>query len=407
MSQNKTTETREMESPIERVRKTPEYKARKEAGVDVEGIIAEAQKTARYIKYGKTDATAYSIMMAAIIPMREPPKGEDFDEELLVFSSHDRYGSKAPTKFVALRKNKTFCNIVVWDADAIKTPCKCRVVGKSNVSEYGMDVQPIEGGISAVEPKTFPELQTALQKIAIVNRQMNKLEDLLSTGVKSETRAFRATIGGVRAIDVWSEKGADGKSQRVGALQMLSLDERAPARLHPTMQFKLDYTGGYEVYVNLNRQHCGNPVYQIEDFESFCVDAMEIESKEEQVNLVRSGVIGREVFLIMDVFGNKVGREDKKYITGTASFIMEVLPEASQGTLQVEEEPKPSSSSGSSDLDKVEAIVSACVVLNKDPQWVPVAKAREIASIGAEVSDSLVQQMTKRASQIWNERKKE
>ncbi|MDD2753935.1 MAG: hypothetical protein PHS80_00270 [Methanothrix sp.] len=396
-----------MEEPIERVRKSKEYKQRKEAGIDVEALLAAAMETDRYKKY-KSPATRESILMAAIIPMREPPKGEDFDEELVVFSSHDRYGTKAPTKFVALRKNKTFCNIVVWDADIIKAPCKLRLVGKSTVSEYGMDVQPVEGGISAVTPMTFGELQAILNKVAITAKQWDTLESLVN-GVKSETRAFRSTIGGVRATDVWGAKDAvTGKSSRVGMLPVLSRDERAPARLHPSMQVKLDYTGGFEVYANLNQQHFGSPVYQIEDFEVLCIDAMEqfLDDKDKQIEFVRSGIMGRDVYLIMDVFGNKAGRDDKRYITGSCSFIMEVIPEAAQSTIQTEEEPQPSSSSDHVENPFVEALVQACIPLDQDPKWVPVAKAREIASIGADVSDNLVQEMTKRASQVWNERKK-
>ena len=133
------------------------------------------------------------------------------------------------------------------------------------------------------------------------------------------------------------------------------------------------------------------------------------DEKDKQIEFVRSGIMGRDVYLIMDVFGNKPGRDDKRYITGSCSFIMEVIPDAAQGTLQVEEEPQPSYSTPSSEHVEnpyVEALVQACVPLDQDPKWIPVAKAREIASIGADISDNLVQEMTKRASQVWNERKK-
>jgi hypothetical protein len=198
---------------------------------------------------------------------------------------------------------------------------------------------------------------------------------------------------------------------KIGDLPALSLNERAPPRLHPTMQIGLESSGGFYISANLDRQRNGSPVYNITDFEAVCIDAMEEfpENKESQVDFVKSCIVGRDVLLVMNVWGNKPGKNDKRYITGSCPFIMETLPDIpltdTRETLQTSEPSHSPSPSGYSENPYVEAIVQACLILNQDPQWVPVAKAREIASIGADVSDNLVQEMTKRASQVWNERK--
>jgi len=390
--------------PIEQARQSKEYKERKAAGVDVEALLKAASESDRYNKY-KSPATRLSILMSAIIPLREPPKGEDFDEELLVLAGSDRYGQKFPVKFIAMRKNKKFCFINEFDANKFPGPCKCRVVGKSVESAYGMDVTPIDGGISAIEPKTFEEVQKVIQKVQLTTNDWDKLENLRD-GNKNEIAVFRGRIKSVWPIAVFGAKSEQtGKASKVGELDALSPNERSPASLNPTMQIKLDYNGGFEVAANLEQQHHGAPIYQIEDFEALCVDAMEL-PKEEQMEFIRSGIVGRDVLLVMNVWGNKETGE-KRYITGSCPFIMEALDmpvNDAREQLPTEDKPSPSPSK-KSDLQYVDDIVTACLTLNQDPEWVPVAKARDIASIPAEVSDNMVGEMKKRAAQIWKDKK--
>ncbi len=396
-----------MEEPIERVRKTKEYKAQVEKGIDVESLLTEVQKTQRFLKYGKTDATAYSIMMSVVIPVYDV--GTPFDEELMVFSSFDKYGNdtKFPTRFVALRKNKTFCTVDIFDVNSIEVPCKCRVVGGLKTNSYGSSVRPSDGGITRVEPVSYETIQTALSKVAIDQKKAYTFEDVLSGVAKgSEIRAVKTTIKNVVSSGIWGEDETTGKRKITGHNPVMMPDQRKPEKLHPMLEMSLDYTGGYDVTAILSRQRFGNPIYKIDEFEDICKDALEIEKPEEQADLIRSVVIGREIFVIMEIWQSKVsGKDDKRFVKGNAMFIMEVIPEAAQATIHVEEEPQPSSSLEHVENPFVEALVKACETLNQDPKFVPVAKAREIASIGADVSDNMVQEMTKRASQVWNERK--
>ncbi len=393
-----------MEDPIERVRKTDEYTVRKEEGVDVEALLSAAMETDRYKKY-KSPATRESILMSAIIPSREDA-GTPFDEELLILGGGDRHGGSFPVNFIALRKNNKFCFVSDFDSNRYPCPCKCRVVGKYTDDQYGFTVKSTHGTVSDVVEKSFEDVQKVIQKYQITHKEWDKIERLCGNG--NEIRVFRGKIAGLRLLASFQ----DGK--KVGDCNVLSLNERTPQRLHPTMQISLESSGDLYVAANLDRQRNGNPVYNIEDFEALCVDAMEQfpDNKDSQIEFVRSGIIGREILLVMNVWGNKAGKNDKRYITGSCPFIMEALDiplTDAREKLQTEEPSSPpasSSSSGHVENPFVEALVQACVSLDQDPKWVPVAKAREIASIGADVSDNMVQEMTKRASQVWNERKK-
>ena len=387
--------------PIEKVRLSKEYKQRKEQGVDVEALLAAAQELDRYKKY-KSPATRESILMSAIIPNRED-EGEPFDEELLVLGGGDRYGGTFPVNFIALRKNKKFCFISDFDANKYPVPCKCRVVGKFTDNQYGFTVKSTNGTVSDIEPRSFEDVQKVIQKFQIVHKDWDKLENLCSNG--SEIRVFRGNIAGLKLSGIFKDK------VKIGDNAVLSLNERAPPTLHPTMQIGLESTGGYFVSANLDRQRHGQPLVNIEDFEALCIDAVEQfpDNKDSQLEFVRSGIVGREVLLVMNVYQNKPGKNEKRYITGSCPFIMEALDNVSstdaRETLQTET-PSPSPShEAHAENPFVEALVSSCLTLNQDPAYVPVTKAREIASIGAEVSDNMVQEMTKRASQVWKERK--
>jgi hypothetical protein len=395
-----------MESAIERVRKTKEYKEQVAKGVDVEALIEAVKQTPRFKKYGKTDATEYSIYMSVVIPAYDA--GEPFDEELMILSGHDRYGNdpKFPTSFVALRKNKQFCNVGIFDVNSIKVPCKCRVIGNVRSNDYGVSVTPASGGITRVESIGFDVVQAALSKVSIGVKAWDKLEDLLSDGKKQATVCFRAPIGGAKTIDIWLKNEQTGKNEISGFYRVLTGDQRNPEQMHPTLQMGLDYPGGYDVYANLIRQRYGSPIYRIEDFDEICADANELATKEEQSSFVRDLIVGREVFAIVDVWQNKPGRDGKRYITGNAAFIMEVIPEPTQSTIGEDTPPKPARTTTSTENPYVEPLVNACMTMDKDPQWVPVEKCRKIAEIPDEVTDQMVHEISKRASQIWTLRKK-
>jgi hypothetical protein len=400
-----------MESPEDKVRASKEYKAAKEKGVDVEALIADAMNTPRYQKF-KSPATRESILKSVIIPAKKQMSGDPFDEELMVIAYHDRYGNdpKFATKFVALRKNKQFCNVSIYDVNSLQVPCKCRVVGVSKTDEYGTTVYPMDNGISKVEDITFDKIAIALNKVAITPGDTQKIEDLLIDGKKSETRAFKTSIYNVSPHDIWEENEQTGKSRVVAHHPPMMGDERNPAVMHPFLKFELGSPERFIVSAVIYQQRYGNPTIQIEDFDAFLEDAMALESSAEQMELLRSCVIDRDVFVVMDVYQKKPGKDNTQYINGSCSFIMEISDDKSltdtRETLQTEE-PSPSPSpSGHVENPFVEALVKASIPLDTDPKWIPVAKAREIASIGADVSDNMVQEMVKRASQVWNERKK-
>lgn len=390
----------DMEEPIEKVRKSELYRAQKEKGLDVEALMEKAMLNPRYVK-AKAPATHEAMLRNAINPQED--EGKPFDEYLLILGGGDRYGKTFPCKFIALRQNNKFVFVNDFDANRYPVPCKCRIVGKFTDDKYGFNVNSTRGVVSEIEEKSFEDVQKILQKYQITHKDWDKLERLCENG--SEIRVFRGKIASLRLAGVFND-GA-----KVGDLPVLSLNERTPPRLHPTMQIGLESSGGLYVSANLDRQRNGSPVYNLADFEDTCVDAMEQfpEDKTAQLEYLKPAVIDREVIIVMNVWGNKPGKNDKRYITGSCSFMMEALDiplKDARETLQVEEEFQPSSSSEHVENPYVEALVKSCEVLNQDPKFVPVAKAREIASIGADVSDNLVQEMCKRASQVWNERKK-
>jgi len=396
------------EELLKEIRTSPEAQKAAILGIDVEKVIAEAQESDRWKKYS-SPATRRSIIMSKLIPAKAAATGDPFDETLLVLGGSDRFQSNFPVSFIAMRKNKTFCMLTSFDGDAFKCPCKARVVGVSNQTEYGFRVE--EGAnYSEVVELTFDETQKILHKAALQTRDVQKLDALKETS-KNEIAIIRGVISTVNGRDVWGPKSKEtGKSQKVGILPVLSPDERTPAIMRPTMGIKIDGAGsGFEITGFFDQQHHGAPVIQIEDFSAICEDAMGEPKKEDQISYVRSGIAGRNIIIGMNVFKNQEYRE-KRYIEGTIHFIMEVNPTIvmsdTRETLQTGAPPGDTNTPAQSETPNVEALIAWCLPLSQDPEYVPVAKVRSTLEIGDEISDAMVREIIKRASQVYQDRTK-
>ena len=398
---------------IEEVRQSKEYKQAKLKGIDVESIIAKAEQSEQYQKY-QNPRTRRAILISSIKPDPNEPQGDPFDETLLVLGGSDAYGKSFPVNYVAMRKNGKFITIASFDGDAFPCPCKARVIGVSNDNAYGFSVWASKtGGISEVVELSFDEAQKILVKYSIRPGDKDKIEGISNYSVV----LFRGIILNVEGIDVWGPKNAEGKSVKVGYLPVMCEDERNPPRLLPTMKILIDCAGyGCSIEARIEHQRHGHPIINVEDFAAICDDASQMEDKQEQIQYVRAGMADREVLIGMRVFGAGYYNQIKQ-IRGTLCYMAEIneeIPDTdvreklqTEGRSEIEEREALGidQADGHTESPYVESIVSGCLTLNQDPQYVPVQKARTMAEIGEEVSDTMVREILKRSSQVWSERK--
>jgi len=386
---------------LELLKATNEYKKAVESGKDVNALISEAQQSPRYQKY-KSPNTRLSILRAALAPKAEP-EGDPFDEVLFVFAGGDGFGTKRPINFIAMRKDRSFVEVVSWDSEQFQVPCKCRVTGGIVTNQYGTKVNI--ASISDVEPKTLEDCQKALQKSALSIKHISELTDL----GKFEIHAFRGSIRYVSAEAVF----ADGK--KVGEHPVWCDTENNPPKKHFVGAFSLEGgESGFGINLHVERQRVGKPIIAIDDLFPLAEDAVseKPDSPKDQASFVQEGVFGREVLALGRVSSVKESKDgDKLYIHVATPFIMQVLsgvPDNSPREKLVQDHEVEPEVTANKKTDKyIHAFVTFGLANNEDPQWIPFEKARRIAEIPDEIPDAIIHEIKMKASALYKEQKSE
>jgi hypothetical protein len=416
------------DSILEIIRKTPEYAAVTKKELDAEGIITSASETERYKKY-KSPQTRLSILKAALNAAGVDVKrdGDAFDETLFMFGGCDSWGTKRPINVAAMRNDGSFVSVTLWDGDALKFPCKARVIGSYD-PKYNSIYPDRDNGFSDVTEVSLESCQKLLQKVALNthdSRNWTKIDEM----ERYRTYAFSGRIQWVNGTPIFNSD-----NQRVGDHPLICTDGRQPPKNHVAVSLSLnDNKSGYSVALQLPRQRVGKPVIAIPDFEDIVFDAFNAhkENVKDQCKAVREMIYDREIIGVGQASSIK-GKADKDgneilYVNLTCGFVMEMNADISalktRETLveekKEEKQKEPEKKEDTKEYPKTEikssveseekriigALIQSANALGEDPANFPLDKVKSIVKPPNFISDDELEQFKKVASMKYQNAK--
>lgn len=255
--------------------------------VDIESVVKELSE-----KYGDrySQKTVLSKIRAELRRRNRDASAEL--DTVLIAGARDRYNFNMPASLLCLKKDgghkevRTFSfDHVPYGSEKIRVPVPSVAKLKMQYNQQYDNYTLV--GIESYKEINGDKLRTMLKDLAVQSSELGEDDQYSIVIVK----------GRIRQVQAATE--FDDEGNPIGSSPVMMEDGRKNPQLHPTLQIRLESDDG-EIMPRLllERPKRARPIYDIEDFDVLCRDALENEESDDQAREISESLEGRKIIAV-------------------------------------------------------------------------------------------------------------